>query len=58
MLVKSNMNLVQKLQNIIIIHAIVDAYRFSRNKDIHKDLHVKSVNDVLKKEFAATHDNR
>lgn len=53
--VKSNRDLVQKRQNIIL-RAIVDAYRFPQNKDIHKDL-MKFVDDVIQK-FAAAHEQR
>ena len=36
---------------------IVDAYRYSRNDDIHKDLRMPFVEDVIR-EFAIAHERR
>lgn len=53
---KSNREIIQRRQNIIL-RAIVDAHRYSRNDDIHADLGMKMVKDVIQ-EFAQSHEHR
>lgn len=51
---KSNRDKIQARQSIIL-RAIVDAYRYSRNDDIHSDLEMKFVDEVIKN-FAEQHE--
>lgn len=51
--VASNRQLILGRQNVIPA-IIVDAYRYSRNDHIHRDLGVKLVSE-LKQDFAETH---
>lgn len=53
---KSNQQLIQTRQNVIL-RIIVDAYRYSRNDGIHRDLAIKSVSEVIR-DIAKTHERR
>lgn len=53
---KTNINRIQARQSVIL-RAIADAYRYSRNDDIHRDLGVSFVQEVIK-DFANKHEQR
>lgn len=52
----SNRDIIQRRQNVIL-RAIVDANRYSRNDDIHTDQRVPTVNEEIEK-FAESHERR
>ena len=52
----SNRDLIQAKQSIIL-RIITDAYRYSRNADIHNDLKMKFVEDVIR-DYAKAHEKR
>jgi hypothetical protein len=52
----SNINIIQIFQNKVL-RGIVDAPWYIRNSDLHRDLNVESVTDVIKK-MAQNHERR
>jgi hypothetical protein len=51
----SNINIIQRFRNKVL-RGIVDAPWYVRNSDLHRDLNIKSMTDIIKK-MAQNHTN-